>query len=173
MALAAAVALPAAAQPRWAHQAAGFQSNGQVVVRSLSGGSYSGSQNPTGAVAKVNQSAATQPPTVIIQATGSTYSETYPILVNAASAPACPAGYSSIYVGSGTGPITTPIVNAGGSRFTLGSYYHPSNGWTFNAIFVDGLPLVSNLNNFALNIGTANGYVGGANYPWAARICSK
>lgn len=41
-----------------------------MVVKSLAGGSYAGAQNPAGAVAKANQTAATQPPTVIIQATG-------------------------------------------------------------------------------------------------------
>jgi len=65
-----AAAAPAGAGPTgWAHQAAGFQSNGAVTVKSLAGGSYSGTQNPSGAVAKSNQNAATQAPTVIIQAT--------------------------------------------------------------------------------------------------------
>ncbi|CAN7751142.1 hypothetical protein LJR269_006626 [Duganella sp. LjRoot269] len=63
------LAAPAGAQPAWAHQAPGFQSNGAVTVKSLAGGAYGGTQNPTGAVAKANQSAVTQPPTVIIQAT--------------------------------------------------------------------------------------------------------
>ena len=63
---------PAGAGPTgWAHQAAGFQSDGAVTVKSLAGGTYAGTQNPTGAVAKANQNAATQAPTVIIQATGS------------------------------------------------------------------------------------------------------
>ena len=38
-------------------------------MKSLSGGSYSATGNPSGAVAKANQNAAIQPPTVIIQAT--------------------------------------------------------------------------------------------------------
>ena len=46
-----------------------MQSNGAVTVKSLSGGSYSATGNPSGAVAKANQNAATQPPTVVIQAT--------------------------------------------------------------------------------------------------------
>lgn len=75
--LAASIALVAgtpacvAASASWAHQAGSVSSNGAVTVRSLSGGTYSATQNPTGAVAKANQVAATQPPTVIIQATGS------------------------------------------------------------------------------------------------------
>ena len=40
-------------------------------MRSLSGGAYAATQNPTGAVAKANQNAATQPPTVVVQATSS------------------------------------------------------------------------------------------------------
>ncbi len=76
-ALAASIALAAlppaavAGSASWAHQAGALQSNGAVTVKSLSGGSYAGTQNPTGAVAKANQNAATQPPTVIIQATSS------------------------------------------------------------------------------------------------------
>ena len=54
----------------WAHQNGSLQSNGAITVKSLAGGSYSGTTNPTGAVVKANQSAVTQPPTVIIQATG-------------------------------------------------------------------------------------------------------
>lgn len=42
-----------------------------MTVKSLSGGSYTATQNPPGAVAKSNQNAATQPPTVIVQATTS------------------------------------------------------------------------------------------------------
>ncbi|CAN7751178.1 Dyp-type peroxidase [Duganella sp. LjRoot269] len=60
-------AAAADAQPAWAHQAPGFQSNGAITVRSL-GGAYGGTENPTG-VARSSQSAVTQPPTVIIQAT--------------------------------------------------------------------------------------------------------
>lgn len=66
-------AAPAGAQPAWAHQSPGFQSNGAVTVKSLSGGVYGSTENPAGTIAKVNQSAITQPPTIIIQATGSSY----------------------------------------------------------------------------------------------------
>jgi len=61
-----------AADPQWAWEAGKQTSNGAITLKSVSGGAtYSGTQNPTGAVAKINQSAATQPPTVIIQATAS------------------------------------------------------------------------------------------------------
>lgn len=64
------MAAPAGAGPTgWAHQVAGFQSNGAVTIKSLAGGSYAGTQNATGAVAKASQSAVTQPPTIIVQAT--------------------------------------------------------------------------------------------------------
>jgi hypothetical protein len=42
-----------------------------VTVRTASGTNYSASQNPGGAVVKSNQSAATQPATIVVQATGS------------------------------------------------------------------------------------------------------
>jgi hypothetical protein len=58
-----------AAGPSWAHQNGSLNSNGAIVIKSLSGGSYNAVQNPTGAIAKTNQNAATQPPTVIVQAT--------------------------------------------------------------------------------------------------------
>jgi hypothetical protein len=58
-----------AAPPTWTHQNGSMTSNGAITVKSLSGGSYAGTQNPSGAVAKSNQNAVTQPPTVIVQAT--------------------------------------------------------------------------------------------------------
>ena len=61
----------AAGPPKWTWEAGKQTSNGSITVKSLSGGTtYSGIQNPTGAFAKTNQNAVTQPPTVIIQATG-------------------------------------------------------------------------------------------------------
>ncbi len=63
---------PLAAGQKWTWEAGKQTSNGQIIVKSLSGSTtYSATQNPTGAVAKTNQNAVTQPPTVIIQATGS------------------------------------------------------------------------------------------------------
>ncbi len=62
---------PAAGPTQWTWEAGKQTSNGSITVKSVNGGTtYSGTQNPTGAVAKTNQSAVTQPPTVIIQATG-------------------------------------------------------------------------------------------------------
>jgi len=60
----------ALADGQWVWETGKQTTNGAITLKSASGGgSYSGTRNPTGAVAKMNQSAATQPPTVIIQAT--------------------------------------------------------------------------------------------------------
>ena len=61
----------AAGPIQWTWEAGKQTNDGSITVKSVSGGStYSGTQNPTGAVAKTNQNAVTQPPTVVIQATG-------------------------------------------------------------------------------------------------------
>lgn len=58
--------------PQWTWAAGAQTNNGAIVLKSTNGSTtYSGTQNPTGAIAKVNQTAATQPPTVIVQATAS------------------------------------------------------------------------------------------------------
>jgi hypothetical protein len=65
------IACQATAGPQWTWEAGKQTNNGSIVVKSVSGSTtYNVTQNPTGAVAKTNQSASTQPPTVIIQATG-------------------------------------------------------------------------------------------------------
>lgn len=56
-----------AGQVTWAHKNGTLTSNGQLTVKSVVSGSYTGSLNPTGVVVKTNQSAVTQPPTVIIK----------------------------------------------------------------------------------------------------------
>ncbi len=61
----------AAGPAQWTWEAGKQRNDGSITIKSVSGGStYSGTQNPTGAVARTNQNAVTQPPTVIIQATG-------------------------------------------------------------------------------------------------------
>lgn len=58
------------ASPQWTWEAGKQTNNGAITLKSTSGSTtYSGTQNPTGAIAKTNQNAVTQPPTVIIQAT--------------------------------------------------------------------------------------------------------
>ena len=72
LALAVSNVVPATAQTvSWAHQTGGFVSNGSVTVKRLSGSGAVGTRNPTGATTKTTQSVATQPPTVIVQATAS------------------------------------------------------------------------------------------------------
>ena len=62
--------LALAAGPQWTWEAGKQSSNGAITIKSTNGSTtYTGTQNPTGAVAKTNQNAVTQPPTVIIQAT--------------------------------------------------------------------------------------------------------
>jgi len=131
LAIAAAAPAALAGPPGWAHQAAGFQSNGAVTVKSLAGGSYSGTQNPTGAVAKVNQTAATQAPTVIIQATGTSESEMYGQVINGGIVPTCMAGFNRIWSITGNGrdqlaPGVDFISNVAGSKYSFGVY--SSNG---------------------------------------------
>jgi hypothetical protein len=59
-----------AGPPQWTWEAGKQTNNGAITIKSMNGGTtYSGTQNPTGAVAKTNQNAVTQPPTVVIQAT--------------------------------------------------------------------------------------------------------
>jgi hypothetical protein len=144
----AAVTAPAAAGAvNWAHQGSGLQSNGAVTVKSLAGGSYAGTQNPAGAVAKANQNAATQPPTVIIQATGSGYAESIPLLnygASAQSVPSCPSGYSRIWSESRSPGSTGITFNIAGSRYSFGTFWVSSGGGSsqYTGFLVDGLPQV-------------------------------
>ncbi len=71
MLLSVAQSAAASGPAQWTWEAGKQTNDGSITIKSVSGGTtYSGTQNPTGAVAKTNQSAVTQPPTVIIQATG-------------------------------------------------------------------------------------------------------
>lgn len=59
-----------AAGPQWTWEAGKQTNNGAITVKSVTGaGSYSTTQNPTGAIAKLNQNAVIQPPTIVVQAT--------------------------------------------------------------------------------------------------------
>ncbi len=71
MLLSVAQSAAASGPAQWTWEAGKQTNDGSITIKSVSGETtYSGTQNPTGAVAKTNQSAVTQPPTVIIQATG-------------------------------------------------------------------------------------------------------
>jgi len=59
--------LALAAAPQWTWEAGKQTNNGAITIKSTNDSTtYTGTQNPTGAVAKTNQNAVTQPPTVII-----------------------------------------------------------------------------------------------------------
>ena len=64
---------PTFAQAVWAHQNGSVQSNGAITIKTLSGGSYNGHANVTGSVAKANQTAAVQPPTVLVRGRAKVY----------------------------------------------------------------------------------------------------
>jgi len=166
------LALPAAAGPvDWAHQNGSVQSNGAVTVKSLSGGSYSATGNPSGAVAKANQNAATQPPTVIIQATSSANAEMVPLVVTGSSViPSCPSGYTSVFSKSGTGTgAMPPVFNVAGSKFTFGYLYY--QGSYYVGFTVDTVPVMG------YSSGTTQLYYPPASITsgtqWAAALCSK
>ena len=60
----------AAHAQQWVFQGGKQTNNGSVTVKSVDGSSsQAATQNPTGAAAKVNQTAVTQPPVVVMQAT--------------------------------------------------------------------------------------------------------
>ena len=131
------LALPVAAGPvDWAHQNGSVQSNGGVTVKSLSGGSYSATGNPRGAVAKANQNAATQPPTVVIQATSgnaqfalTTNSYTGDLGGKAGADAKCAAEYGGGWKFATAGQLVTAPPYIAGYQF----WVHANNscvGWT-------------------------------------------
>jgi len=59
-----------AGPPQWTWEAGDQTNNGAIVVKQVTGGgTYNATQNPTGGAALVNQNAATQAPTVVLQST--------------------------------------------------------------------------------------------------------
>jgi len=175
------LALPAVAGPvDWAHQNGSVQSNGAVTVKSLSGGSYSATGNPSGAVAKANQNAATQPPTVVIQATSAGYSEAIPLLVASATPPSCPASYTRVFTMTATGcpnyQQANPVFNIAGSRWSLVTIPSPSGGGYGYAGFVgDSMPSY-NYNSSPITVAGPSAYcsTGYSTYAtWSASLCTK
>lgn len=168
--------------PAWAWDANKITNNGSVQIKSSNGTStYDAVQNPTGAVAKVNQSAVTQPPTVIIQATSGGYAETIPLLVQGTTVPpSCPAGYTRVFTASQTGCPTSQVWNAGGTRWSLfpassgndvavfwSADNAPSNP-TQSASFVKPLYGPSTTCDHFVDYSTPHTL-----YPWAASLCTK
>ena len=181
----AAVPLVASAGPvSWAHQNGSLQSNGAITVKSLSGGSYAGTSNPAGAVAKANQSAVTQPPTVIIQATSSSNVQMTPLVSSSATIPTCPTGYHSVWSASSISYPSCNIptaYNIAGSRFSFGGYGSPgySVGFSIDSVpfgVSNGSGTPSNTNTLMNTPWSPNGssvacYSGGF-VPWSANLCS-
>lgn len=172
--------LAVAAQPGWAHQASGFQSNGQVMVKSLSGASYSATQNPMGAVAKANQNAATQPPTVIIQATAASTRECRPKIRGSSGVnvtmPTCPVGYTSIFQESANLSANS-CPSEGNETFNIAG-----TNWSFGLVRVENAQAVGFLNDNKPSVNSGNlpasqqyticAY-GSFAYSWAANLCCK
>lgn len=158
----------------WAHQTGTLSSNGAVMVKSLGGATYSSVQNPSGAIAKANQTATTQPPTVIIQATSAAYSESIALAVAGTSPPSCPATYNVVWQQIGNG-CNTHYFNIGGSRFSYASVWSGSIGYM--TYFLDNAPQHggsasnSTLPNGVTSVNTL--CYNGANFNWAATLCSK
>jgi len=176
-----AIMTPAGAGPTgWAHQAAGFQSNGAVSVKSLAGGSYAGTQNPSGAVAKGNQNAATQAPTVIIQATNGGARECQPKINGAngsnVSMPTCSAGYSSVFQASAAlSGNACPAPNS--DTFNIAG-----TNWSFGMVSVTNVQAVGFMNDNKPSGNTGNTPASGQSavcsyssfsYSWAANLCCK
>ena len=165
-------AVGAQADPQWTWEAGKQTINGAITVKSATGGTtYSGTQNPTGAVAKTNQSAVTQPPTVIIQATGSQYTETIPMLVNyTLTVPSCPAGYTSIWSQNGNSVLSSPVINAGGSRLSL-MRATDTNGNGYTAWFMDENHIMGG--TFVGQLPYVLVSTTSSTYNWAANLCTK
>lgn len=152
-----------AGQTGWAHQDAAFSSNGAVTIKGLAGGAYVGTQNPAGAVAKANQSAVTQAPTVIIQATATSGNvEAIPLLSGSATPPSCPAGYTATVTRSGAGcPVS--IWNVGGTRFSL--IY---NGGSMVSFGTENFPVSSSGGNWPATTPAAV-----CTGSWSAVLCTR
>lgn len=168
----------AQAGPAWAWSAGKISNNGAVSVKSATGaGTLNAVQNPIGAVAKTNQSAVTQPPTVIIQATSNAgYAQAMPLLASGTSTiPACPAGYTSIWTSSSSTPVNpsslAPIFNIGGTRFGFGVF--TLSGSTVVGFYLDHMPGAqlsssTNYNNGIYGLNSPTSYNG-----YGANLCVK
>ena len=180
----------ALADPEWTWEAGKQTNNGAITVKSMSGGTtYSGTQNPTGAVAKTNQSAVTQPPTVIIQSTGGTVPECVPKLVTGDPRPAiptCPTGYHAVWSDQSTATKagvqdSCPAVsgnygayNIGGSNLNFVAAYNSSNASYRYRMFALSGSLTYMGNQVNVDATTEGAmYSGTYTYPWSATVCCK
>lgn len=162
--------------PGWSHQNPGFSSGGAISIKGQSNGNISAQRNPNGAIAKTNQSAVTQSPTVVIQATNGGYSDAVPIMSSTGTAPSCPAGYSSAFsVESGPSAAACPsaMFNIAGTRFSL--LPATNGGYMTVGFYVDNMPspLGGSSSNSSVSFSTQ---FCGYNWPastWSARLCVK
>lgn len=61
----------AGSTPQWTWEAGKQTNNGAITIKSINGSTtYTGTQNPTASAVRVNQNAATQPPTIVIPSGG-------------------------------------------------------------------------------------------------------
>lgn len=164
--------------PAWAWAAGKITNNGSVAVKSAAGpGTYSAVSNPIGAVAKTNQSAVTQPPTVIIQATSAAAPvQALPRLtMSTTTVPVCPSGYKSVFTATSVDTGTLPVFNIEGTRYGFG-YFSVGNE-NHVGFFMDDLPTSGT--GFIHKIGGLSAIYmiwTGANwqyYQWAANLCVK
>lgn len=161
-------------------------------VKSFAGGTYAATQNPTGAVAKVNQVAATQPPTVIIQATGGAVPQCVPKFLTGSTRPpipSCSSGYTQVWAdqsasASGGWYIDTctaqsgddAVYNINGSDISFRKVHNSSSGHSSRAF----------VSSSAMSIlgGTSTGYYdmsttvvscSSSTYTqaWSAALCCK
>jgi hypothetical protein len=162
-------ALSGAQAVSWAHQNGSLQSNGSITIKSQSGGSYAGQVNPAGAVAKANQSAVTQPPTVIIQATSSAQQEARPSVGFGSTFPACPSGMTaSFQMALPSCSTAVNVFNAGGSNL---HFMNLSSNALLGFIMATtpnawGWTVTANSNLVQLSCGSGTG-------PVVAQICSR
>ena len=164
------------AEPQWAWDAGKQTNNGAITIKSVSGGTtYSGTQNPTGAVAKTNQSAVTQPPTVIVQGSqcGFTHS-TYSRIVSGSGTlnpPADAVAMRVAVIGGGGGgcaasnivpaSVITYVIGTGGAGATSPS--SPTDGGNTTATFT-GYSLVGGGGGSSTSLAPSGGSASGGDY---------
>lgn len=167
--------------PAWAWDASKITNNGSVQIQSTNGSStYNAVQNPTGAVAKTNQSALTQPPTVIIQATSGAYGETIPLIDKTSNVPpSCPAGYTRVFTATGSGCPNYATYNIASTRWSLYPYGFGGGGgavsWLLDqntAYMMPGTGTTSSASGPSAVCATNVNY-SQVPQPWAASLCTK
>lgn len=180
----------AQASPQWAWDAGKQTNNGAITIKSVSGGTYSGTQNPTGAVAKTNQSAVTQPPTVIIQATGGAMPQCVPKMAYGSARPpmpTCSAGYTAVWSEQSAAPSggwyvdtctsssgNASAYNIGGSNLNFVVIGNSSNGMKARGFSITpSATFIGGSGSYDVSVESqacsANTYT----QAWSATVCCK